>query len=79
MASTSRNVLAVMVIMTLIISLIGTITAISVMMKYGDYRKVPVSEMPNGESGKVSVYLAPSPMDVSGHVSVSLLTSEEGG
>jgi hypothetical protein len=81
MASASRNVLAVLLAITMIVSLVGTMAAIAVISGYGGYQKVPVSSgnPDGGSSGKVSVYLTPEPAPVTGKVTVYLDSSEDGG
>lgn len=80
MAQSSKNLLAVLLIVTMIISLMGTITAISVLMSYGGYSNVPVSlDKPEEASGRVTVYLASPPADATAKVAVTVSPSEDGG
>ncbi len=76
MAQTSKNVLAVLLVVTMLVSLIGTMAALTSLT----YKEVPVSqENPGQTDGKVSVYLLPSPVDTAGKVSVNVLPVEDGG
>jgi hypothetical protein len=78
MAGANRNVLTILVAITMVVSLVGTMAAIAVLSGYGGYRQVPVSTGSLNEgSGKVSAYLEPAP--VTGQVTVNLVSSEEGG
>jgi hypothetical protein len=78
MAGANRNVLAVLVVMTMVISLIGTVAAIAILSGYGGYRQMHVSAGSLNEgSGRVSVYMEPPP--VTGKVTVNVVSSEEGG
>ena len=80
MAGTGKNVLAVLLVITMFISLIGTIAAITVMTSQSGYRQAPVSGQPgNEDSGKVSAYLSPSAAEMTGKVAANLVSSEEGG
>jgi hypothetical protein len=80
MAGTGKNVLAVLLIVTMFISLVGTIAAIIVMTSHGGYSQVPVAtSAPNEDSGKVSAYLAPPPVEMTGRVTAYVVTSGEGG
>ncbi|UCD03358.1 MAG: hypothetical protein JSV63_01845 [Candidatus Aenigmatarchaeota archaeon] len=69
----------VLLVITLIISFIGTLAAISSFT----YRDIPVVEKDLSQtSGKVSVYVLPPPpppAETTGKVSVYVLPSEEGG
>ena len=81
MAHTSKNVLAVLLILTVIISLVGTLTVLSSLFPY---QEVPVSDMSQA-SGEVTVYLLPPeppvgpPVETTGEVTLNLITSKEGG
>jgi hypothetical protein len=80
MAFVGRNLLAVLIAITMIVSLVGTIAAIAVISGYGGYSTVPVSlGNQGGGSGKVAVYLTPEPAPVTGKVAVYLDSSEDGG
>ncbi len=76
MGSTSRNLLAVLLVLTMIISLVGTLAALGSLMS-GGYKETPVGEPTSQTSGKVSVYVPPEL--TAGRVVVNLLPSEEGG
>jgi hypothetical protein len=76
MSTSSRNILAVLLVLTMIISLVGTLAALSSLMS-GEYRSVPVGELQSQTTGRVSVYLPPD--ITAGKVTVNLLPSEEGG
>ena len=76
MTKSSKSVIFVLLFITLIISFIGTLAAISSFT----YREVPVFQEENTQSsGKVSVYVVPPPVEITGKVSVNVLPSEEGG
>jgi hypothetical protein len=82
MAFVSRNLLAALIAITMIVSLAGTIAAIAVISGNSGYSMVPVSlGNQDGGSGKVAVYLAPEPAPVTGKVAVYLDSdsSEDGG
>jgi hypothetical protein len=74
MAGANRNVITVLVAITMVISLVGTMAAIAAVSGYGSQH--PPS---NEDTGKVSVYLLPEPAPVTGKVSVYLDSSEDGG
>jgi hypothetical protein len=76
MGSTSRNILAVLLVLTMIISLVGTLAALSSLVSEG-YSTVPVGGGQSQSTGKVSVYLPPD--ETAGRVTVNVLPSEEGG
>jgi hypothetical protein len=77
MAGVSRNVLAVLIAVTMIFSLVGTMAAIAVI---SGYSQVPVGTgTQGGGSGKVAVYLNPEPAPVTGKVAVYLDSSQDGG
>lgn len=80
MAGTEKNVLAVLLIITMFISLVGTLAAVTLLSSQTGYRQVPVSEEPdNVGSGKVSAYLIPPPAETTGRVAAYVVSSEEGG
>ena len=72
----SKNVMATLLIITILISVVGTWAAISSLMAY---REVPVAEGTPEASGKVSVYVLPPPAEATGKVTVTVLPSKEGG
>lgn len=80
MTQTSKNVLAALLIVTIIISVVGTLTALSSLTPYED---VLIAERDLSETaGKVSVYVLPPPVEpvvMTGKVTVNVATSEEGG
>jgi len=80
MAEISKNILATLLIITLVITAVGTWIALSSMTSYGE---TPVDKTVNGATGKVSVYLLSPPKTgaATGRVTVTLLdnNSEEGG
>jgi hypothetical protein len=74
MPGANRNILAILVAITMIVSLVGTMAAVAVMSGYGGSQ-----QSHNTDSGKVSVYLTSAPVPVTGKVTVYLGSSEEDG
>ncbi len=75
MAQSTKNLLAILLLITMIISFMGTLAAISSLI---NYRQVPVSADTGQSVGKVSVYVTPAPPEVTGKVTVNL-ESMDGG
>jgi hypothetical protein len=78
MAGTEKNVLAVLLIITMFISLVGTIAAVMVMTSQGGYREIPTAKAGNEDAGKVSAYLVPPPSEMTGRVAAYVVPSEGG-
>jgi hypothetical protein len=79
MAKASKNLLAVLLIITMLMSVIGTLAALSVTLSYPGYSVVPVDvegERPDQSFGEVSVNLLPPPTVVTGRVAATLLSEE---
>lgn len=72
--TSSKNILAVLLIITIMVSVIGTMAAISSLLPK---KPVPVVEDLSVTSGKVSVYLQETPIELTGKVTVNLV--EDGG
>ena len=80
MAESSKGVLAVLLIITMMISLVGTMTAVLVLMNHDGYVSVPVGESDSDKStGRVSAYMPSQPVDATGRVAANLLSFGEGG
>ncbi len=67
MANSTKNMLAILLIITMIVSMIGTMAAISSLLPK---QPVPVVEDLSTSTGKVSVYLEPAPIVTTGKVTV---------
>ena len=77
MARISKNIMAALLIITMLISVIGTWAAINSMIPY---EELPVAKEPTPvTSGKVSVYVLPPPPEITGKVTVNVLPYKEGG
>jgi len=73
----SKNLLAVLLIVSVIISIVGTIAAINTL---GTYKVAPVKQVDqSGATGKVSVFVPPQPVDTTGKVLVNVVPYNEGG
>jgi hypothetical protein len=73
MAHSTKNLLAVLLLITMIISVIGTLAAISALIPR---QPAPVVKDLSQASGKVSVYLEEHPVESTGKVTLYL---EDGG
>jgi len=77
MSRSTKNMLALLLIITLVISFVGTLAAI---MSLSAQNVVPVSgSSPQLATGRVSVYIPQPPVSRVGEVLVNVLPSEEGG
>ena len=71
----TKNMLAVLLIITIIISFMGTLAAITSLTKY---KTASVYQDKTEVDGKVSVYVIPPPVETEGKVAVTVLP-ENGG
>ena len=77
MALISKNIMAALLLITIIISAVGTWAAIS---SLAPYEEVPVVIEPNPVTGgRVSAYVRGPPPVLTGEVTVNVLPSKEGG
>lgn len=75
----SRNLMAVLLLITILMTTIGTWAALISLseMEYTDVPTEPID--PTAQTGRVSVYLVPPPMSLTGNVSLNLIDLKEGG
>ena len=74
MADSTKNLLAILLLITMIVSIFGTMAAISSLLPK---QSVPVVKDLSQSTGKVSVYLEEPPIETTGKVTVNVI--EYGG